>query len=175
MQDDEKSRRLRLYLTAGLLVLLLGCCYWVYWINRPVPVPPPKEEEWPSWSPDSRQVVYECYLDGPIVGGDVDFFSSVNEPNSDLSFFTEEAADLCITDLATHKRVRLTSEEGGDQHPSWTPDGTQIAYLRADGIYLISTKGKDRRRLVQIDSPLVTTHPTRIGVAKIEHLATIEL
>lgn len=145
MNDQKGNRRCKLYFVSGSIALFLA---WCYLITRPVP--PPKEEEWPSWSPDGRQVAYECYVAGPHEGGG--FFSSLNRGGG--PFFTAEAADLCITDLDRHKRVHLISEEGGDWRPSWSPDGTQIAYLRADGIYLISSKGKDSRRLVQIESPL---------------------
>lgn len=74
------------------------------------------------------------------------------EEGGRLSFYTSEAADLCISDINAHDQVRLTSDSGGDWHPAWSPDGTQIAYIRDDGIYLITPEGQNRRQLVSMDS-----------------------
>lgn len=133
----------------GLLFTALGCvlpCVYLFniWFE-----PPPKEENWPSWAPDSQRLVYECYLDGPIARpkGIGRFF----EPGAELSFYTPEAADLCTSDINKSDQVRLTDDSGGDWHPAWSPDGSQIAYLRDDGIYLITSEGQNRRQLVAID------------------------
>jgi Tol biopolymer transport system component len=111
--------------------------------------PPPKEENWPSWAPDGQRLVYECYLDGPIDSPSI--LAQLNGIAS-MSFYTLDAADLCITDVGKHDQVRLTSDAGGDWHPVWSPDGSQIAYLREDGIYVITLEGQNRRQLVPVDS-----------------------
>ncbi len=116
-------------------------------------VPPPDEEDWPSWAPDGQRLVYECYLDGPV-DKDRGFISRLNHENADLTFYTPEAADLCISDSDGNDMVRLTRDKGGDWHPAWSPDGSRIAYLRADGIYLITPDGQHRRQLAPVEAAL---------------------
>lgn len=145
MRDIARSRLLRMASILGILFASLGC---LCPLSAPVE-PPPKEESWPSWAPDSQRLVYECYLDGPIDSpGVIDLLNGT----ASMSFYTPDAADLCITDVGKHDQVRLTSDAGGDWHPVWSPEGSQIAYLREDGIYLITPEGQNRRQLVPIDS-----------------------
>jgi len=104
------------------------------------PRPPAEEEAAPSWSPDGQQLAFECYLDGPTTG--------VGE--GDRRSFTSDAADICAIGSDGLNRVRLVSDPGGDHYPVWSPDGTQIAYSRRDGIYLINASGTNKRQLVQL-------------------------
>jgi len=142
MRDIVQSRILKITSLLGLLFTSLGClCSLIAPLE-----PPPKEEDWPSWAPDSQQLVYECYLDGPVSRRGV--IDRLVEEGGRLSFYTPEAADLCISDVNKHDQVRLTDDPGGDWHPVWSPDGSQIAYLRKDGIYLIAPDGQNRRQLL---------------------------
>jgi len=110
------------------------------------PAPPPQEEDWPSWAPDSQRLVYECYRDGPTHHDD---WLDLEGPYQ--SYYTEEAADLCISDIDGRNQVHLVDDSGGNWHPSWSPDGSHIAYLRDDGIYWITPEGKHRRQRVPMD------------------------
>jgi Tol biopolymer transport system component len=74
------------------------------------------------------------------------------EEGGQLSFYALEAADLCLSDVNKHDQVRLTNDSGGDWHPAWSPDGSQIAYLREDGIYLIAPDGRNRRQLLSLQA-----------------------
>lgn len=146
MGSVARPRLLRAALL-GFLSFSLGClCPSI------MPEPPPNEESWPSWAPDGERMVYECYLDGPV--DSPGFIDRLFEAGGRLSFYTPEAADLCISDVSKHDQMRLTDDPGGDWHPAWSPDSSQIAYLREDGIYLITSEGQNRRKLVPLDSVL---------------------
>jgi len=120
-----------------------------------VPDPPPKEEAWPSWAPDSQRLAYECYLDGPVQEGSRSIVDWGEPEGVFQSFYTAEAADICISDVDEHDQVRLITDPGGDWHPVWSPDGSRIAYLRQDGIYLVTVEGGEQHRLVPLDSSYI--------------------
>jgi Tol biopolymer transport system component len=107
------------------------------------------EESWPSWAPDSRRLVYECYRDGPVQTESL--MQNLNLPDSDPDkWFLPEAADLCVGSVDTDSEVRIVSDQGGDWRPSWSPDGSSIAYLREDGIYLTTPEGGSSHQLLKV-------------------------
>ena len=60
-------------------------------------------------------------------------------------------ANLWILDVATHKAVPLTSGQGGDFRPSWSPDGQWIAFSSDRDSDLPTAKGRwERLHLVDI-------------------------
>ena len=124
------------------LVCLSTCIYAVL-----TPIPPPQEASLPSWSPDSQHLVYECYLDGPTTGGVSALQQAGEYEGYGQAYYTEDAADICVIDIDERNHTRLTKEAGGDWHPKWSPDGSQIAYVRQDGIYLITPDGSNKLQL----------------------------
>ncbi|NIT56427.1 MAG: hypothetical protein GWN00_09420, partial [Aliifodinibius sp.] len=139
----KKGRLAKLVSLLGSICVTLGC-------STITPNPPPKEEMWPNWSPDSQQLVYECYLDGPIEEGSRSILDFDEGEGIYQSFYAPEAADICITDLNVNNQIRLIDDSGRDWKPVWSPDGTQIAYFRWDGIYTISPDGQHKRQLVPL-------------------------
>jgi Tol biopolymer transport system component len=60
-------------------------------------------------------------------------------------------ANLWILDIATHQARPLTSGNGGDFRPSWSPDGQWIAFSSDRGSNLPDAKGRwERLHLVDI-------------------------
>ena len=51
---------------------------------------------------------------------------------------------LMKMDLKTHQAVELAK----GVNPSWSPDGLQIAYVQADGIYIMNADGSQPRQVV---------------------------
>ena len=135
------------FLIGGILVLLstsLGC-------SLIVPNPPPKEEAWPTWAPDSQRLAYECYLEGPIQEGSRSIYDIDEGKGVRQSFYTQEAADICISDVDGSNQVGVTTDPGADLHPVWSPDSSHIVYLRPrDGFYLITPAGHNQRRLIPL-------------------------
>jgi Tol biopolymer transport system component len=103
-----------------------------------MPPPPVEEEISPSWSPDGKRIAYTCYIDGPTMG----------IAESDRSHYTAEAADICTIEVNGSNRVRMTNDAGAEYGPVWSPDGSQIAYTRDDGIYIINADGSKQHQLV---------------------------
>lgn len=139
MKSIIETRRFRIGCALGVLFLSCACLT--------SSKPPHEEEAQPSWAPDSQRIVYECYLDGPIEPE----FCSIFDDGPCQSRYTPDAADICVSDTSGHNQVHLTRDPGGDWRPRWSPDGSRIAYLRQDGIYLITPDGENQRQLVSLD------------------------
>jgi TolB protein len=134
-------------------------------------------ESHPSWSPDSRQVVYERYNNGrlrisirrvedkalmwPGPDGMDSFEPSWSSMARAISFTgrTGKHSDIFVLNLDTQQIVNLTKTPDLDERASaFSPDGTSIAYAaEKDGfswIYRIPAAGGGKPQLVgQGDNP----------------------
>lgn len=129
-----------------LCVILVGLLLFVF---PPSPPPPPEEAASPAWSPDGQHIAFECYIDGPT------------EPVRDSSQrqYSHDAADICVINVNGSHRIRLTANDVADTYPTWSPDGTHIAYISRDGIYVIGSDGSNQRRLVHIPAKAFSYGP----------------
>jgi Tol biopolymer transport system component len=123
----------------GFALLLIICFIGGLWLYISSFLPS-KEEAHPSWAPDGQRLAFECYLTGPTEG----------IAENSKRHYTEEAADICTIDSEGTNLVHLTKEPGEDRYPVWSPNATQIAYNRRNGIYVIDADGTNRRQLVHI-------------------------
>ena len=128
-------------------------------------------EEWASWSPDGKRLVFTSTFEKNQELYAVDVSGEnrqrlTNDPAFDVHphwspdgrkivFATSRWGDfeLAVLDLATSTVTRLTTSRGLDDYPVWSPDGTQIAFTsNRDGnfeIYLIQADGSDPRNITQ--------------------------
>ena len=76
-------------------------------------------------------------------------------------------ANLWILDVQTHKATPLTTGDGGDFRPAWSPDGQWIAFSSDRGSDLPTAKGRwERLHLVDI----YIVHPDGSGLKRVtEH------
>ena len=98
-----------------------------------------EEQGSPSWAPDGKHLVFECYIEGPTEG--------IAESNS--LHYTIEAADICTIEVNGRNQVHLTKDPGQDRYPVWGPDGSKIAYTRSNGVYTIGPDGGNQQWLVK--------------------------
>jgi dipeptidyl aminopeptidase/acylaminoacyl peptidase len=76
----------------------------------------PAYDQYPQWSPDGSTIAYD---------------NSGNRTESDPQF--SSTTDIWTVPVTGGAPTRLTTAPGADAHPSYSPDGTQIAYYVADG------------------------------------------
>jgi dipeptidyl aminopeptidase/acylaminoacyl peptidase len=130
--------------SVGLMFILLICLWlvggWACVRLSLLMPPPPEEEASPVWSPDGKKIAFECYIHGPT--------ESVRD--SDQRQYRSDAADICVINVDGSQRVRLTSNQVADTDPTWSPDGTQLAYISVDGVYVMNADGTNQRKLVHI-------------------------
>ncbi|MBT5536031.1 hypothetical protein HOK31_23370, partial [Candidatus Poribacteria bacterium] len=111
-----------------------------------------------DWSPDGTQLVFATTYEPPM-GGQL--------LNSDIWVVDADGSDF----------IRLTSDAAygpDDTHPSWSPDGSQIAFVsNRDGnqeLYIVRTDGTDMRRLTfttdHEQSPVWSPDGRRIAVTR---------
>lgn len=77
-------------------------------------------------------------------------FMKYADIHGDTVVFTSEG-DLWLGDMTTKKARRLTTDDGAEMYPRFSPDGSQIAYMAEyDGVreaYVMPTKGGSPKRL----------------------------
>jgi Tol biopolymer transport system component len=73
----------------------------------------------PSWSPDGSRIVYSRYDGSEYI------------PGCELT--RQCPADLFVIDADGTEGHRITQDASDEATPSWSPDGTRIAYVGANG------------------------------------------
>ena len=88
-------------------------------------------DEDPEWSPDGHRIVYS------------------GTPPEERSI-GPTTSEIFVMDAAGRTHTRLTRNWVGDDSPTWSPDGTRIAFVRgSNDIYVMNVDGSGARRLTQ--------------------------
>ena len=87
----------------------------------------------PAWSPDGKRIAFGCGI-GPETGD---------------GYRTGGPSDLCVMAADGSGLVRLTDDPAPDGDPTWSPDGSRIAFWRNWDIYTMKPDGTDLRRLTR--------------------------
>jgi hypothetical protein len=73
---------------------------------------------------------------------------SLSPDGSKLAYSSDNA--IYVTDLTSNQTTRLPGTSEGDINPLWSPDGSQIVFMRGMGIYdlfIVNADGSNLRRL----------------------------
>jgi len=140
----------------------------------------------PAWSPKGDWIVFTSERTGPAElfrvhpnGSGLDQLTDEPAYNDQAAFSSDGKrvvfvstragghANLWIVDIATHKARPLTSGDGGDFRPSWSPDGKWIAFSSDRGSDLPAAKGRWERLQV---ADVYLIHPDGTGLRRLsEH------
>jgi len=136
----RRTSRARWVAAAAGLAVALSLLGFTLARRREAPVPPARVEpltgmrgleDWPTWSPDGRQVAFTW--DGEKV----------------------DNRDIYVKIVGSSEVHRLTTDAALDTLPSWSPDGRLIAFLRCVGactIHLVSPLGGGERKLGEFEA-----------------------
>lgn len=127
----------------------------------------PEEDFMSSWSPSGREIAYYSFHEGhreirvmsatggrgrPVVALPRDQRSPGWSPDGmNLVFSSDETGSMEVyvvgrnSDSTWRAAQRLTFEGGAAGR--WSPDGRSIAFIRSDGIWLLSLRGRRSRAL----------------------------
>src|SRR5260370_15189232 len=137
----------------------------------------------PTWSPKGDWIaftseragsadIYRVHPDGTGVErltddpafDDQAAFSPAGNRIAFVTTRTAGRANIWILDVRTHKATPLTTGDGGDFRPAWSPDGQWIAFSSDRGSDLPPAKGRwERLHLVDI----YIVHPDGSGLKRI--------
>lgn len=123
----------------------------------------------PSWTPDGQYIVFVsggaiARIDrtgggfitlGPAVPRNT-YSPSVSPDGRHIAFARDTtrsgAYDIWVMDSGGTNPQSLTSDSAFEDHPSWSPDGSRIAFERASALYVMNADGTNERRLSPADS-----------------------
>src|SRR5688572_17159098 len=91
-------------------------------------------------------------LGSPILVGKVPESDAASEPMNGLVAFASSRDgnfELYLMDPDGTNEERITHNPAADISPSWSPNGTKIAFVRGDSIHVMDADGTDVRRLTQ--------------------------
>ena len=127
------------YWIAAAALVVIGAGIWAFlrFYPREAPLPPPRfvpvttsGGDSPSLSPDGNWVAFQWN----------------GEKRDNWDIYVKEVDGPGFN--------RLTTDPADDCYPAWSPDGRQIAFLRASGdrgmLYLISPLGGGERKLAEV-------------------------
>ena len=88
------------------------------------------QDNWPAWSPDGTTIVFE---------------RATGTARNDSGWF--ENADRYVATVGPEggKVTALTAGDNWEQVPTWSPDGTQLAFTSNASLYLADADGMNRR------------------------------
>jgi Tol biopolymer transport system component len=90
----------------------------------------PTGDEWPTWSPDGSRIIYDN------VG---------TEPLDDSGF--SQTSEIYSISTSGGTPTRLTHNGVNDSQPSYSPDGTKIAFSRGEGMWIMDANGSHQREV----------------------------
>ncbi|PYO98538.1 MAG: hypothetical protein DMD60_04015 [Gemmatimonadetes bacterium] len=122
----------------------------------------------PSWTPDGTHLVFVTTSrlaliarDGtgftPLTTTGTAYTPSVSLDGTRIAFSQQNSGsdyDIWVMNIDGTNAHRVTSDAAYEDHPTWSPDGTRIAFTRDYAIYVMDADGANVRRL----SPAGTTN-----------------